>query len=97
LLFERANMARQSAQSEACAVQKQTVVCACVIANLTGLWAQGECAERCAEAHGFSRETQEDAALEGFRRATAAAESGATAQVEISCATFCAVLLAASA
>ena len=42
---------------------------------------QGECAERCAEAHGFSREAQEGAALEGFRRATEAAESGVTAQV----------------
>jgi acetyl-CoA acetyltransferase len=42
---------------------------------------QGECAERCAEAHGFSREAQEEAALESFRRATEAAESGVTAQV----------------
>ena len=45
--------------------------------------AQGECAERCADAHGFSREAQEDAALEGFRRATAAAEGGVTAQVDL--------------
>ncbi len=42
---------------------------------------QGECAERCAEARGFSREAQEDAALESFQRATEAAESGVTAQV----------------
>ena len=74
-----------SYQEHECLIKQAGRLCACVHAALCGgcLCAQGECAERCADAHGFSREAQEDAALEGFRRAAAAAESGVTAQVRI--------------
>ena len=42
---------------------------------------QGEFAERCAAAHGISRQQQDDHAEESFRRAQRAAEAGLTARV----------------
>lgn len=41
----------------------------------------GECAERCAEEHGFTRRDQDDHALESHRRAGEAARAGFTAEV----------------